>query len=175
MVQPSRQLADDHLAIDAVLKGLKTALESGAVETSHAKLDLFWARLAVHIRAEHLHLFPTIMESIWEKDAPGPLFTEAETAIDQLCEDHNFFMRELAGAIQTIRTLDKLEDLKQVQKVVLEIEKRLINHNELEENKVYQWARNVLSEQQQTELTKKIEHELANRPPRFSAEAWQHS
>ncbi|HTG92640.1 MAG TPA: hypothetical protein VL866_08655 [Pyrinomonadaceae bacterium] len=178
----SRRLADDHNALDQVLKELKAALESGDVKTSHAKLDLFWARLAVHIRAEHLHLFPTIMVGMREKtpdDSYGLPLVASEEAIDELREDHNFFMRELAEAIQMIRTLERpsdkpidLEAIKKIQSTVLEIERRLVRHNILEEKKVYRWAEIVLSEQKQFELATEIERELANRPPRFSAETW---
>ncbi|HSE32827.1 MAG TPA: hypothetical protein VLA93_14735 [Pyrinomonadaceae bacterium] len=180
MTEPGRRLADDHSAIDEVLQELKTALEFSDVETSHAKLDLFWARLAVHIRAEHLHLFPTVITAVREKEATGLALDEAEATVAQLCDDHNFFMHELAEAIQTIRgkLSDKLMDLdglKKVQSAVLEIERRLVRHNELEENKVYRWAGIVLNEQEQVDLAKNIERELANRPPRFSPEVWQHS
>ena len=185
MSKASRRLAHDHEAIDEVLQELKAALETGDVEASHAKLDLFWARLGVHIRAEHLHLFPTIVTGAQEKtpdDSSELVLMAAEAAIDELREDHSFFMRELADGIQTVRTLGKfsdrridLEGLKKVQSAVLEIEKRLVRHNALEENKVYRWAGIVLSEQKQFELAAEIERELANRPPRFSAETWQHS
>ncbi len=43
---------------------LKSALHAGDVEASHTGLDLFWARLAVHIRAEHLQLFPAIIDRL---------------------------------------------------------------------------------------------------------------
>ena len=180
----SRRLADDHNALDQVLKELKAALESGDVKTSHAKLDLFWARLAVHIRAEHLHLFPTVMAGVREKtpdDSSELVPMAAQAAIDQLRDDHNFFMHALADAIQRIRTLRKSSNeqidpggLKEIQTAVLEIEKRLISHNQLEEERVYRWAGDVLSEQRQAELATQIERELANRPPRFSPEKWQH-
>ena len=185
MVDPSRRLADDHFAIDQVLNELKASLANGDVEKSHAKLDLFWARLAVHIRAEHLHLFPAVVAAIREKpenDTSGPVPKDAEAAVEQLLDDHEFFMRELAAAVQTIRKLGKfadtridLEGLKGVQNIVLEIERRLVRHNDLEENKVYRWTNTVLSEQRQHELTTEIERELGNKPPRFSQDVWRHS
>lgn len=185
MADASRRLSDDHLAIHQVLHELKTTLENCEVETSHAKLDLFWARLAVHIRAEHLHLFPTIMAGVRENtpdDSSKLTLMAAEAAIDELRGDHNFFMDALAEAMQTIRTLGKfsdqrkdLEGLKRIRDAVLEIERRLVRHNEIEENKIYRWAALVLSEQEQIELMTKIEQELANRPPRFSPETWQSS
>jgi hypothetical protein len=72
MGQVSQQLIDDHAAIDRVLKELQAALWSSDLETAHAKLDLFWARLAVHVRAEHLHVFPTVLSSLDRASAPSP-------------------------------------------------------------------------------------------------------
>jgi hypothetical protein len=58
---------------------------------------------------------------------------------------------------------------------VREIERRLASHNQLEEQQIYQWVDVVLSEQGQAQLQTRIARELANKPPRFSAETWQHS
>ena len=90
--------------------------------------------------------------------------------------DHDFFMRELAGAVNTLREQpddpgDKTR-LASVLKVILAVEKRLSNHNEIEEKKVYRWARKILSEPQQEELAARMKAELDNRPSRFSAKAW---
>src|SRR6266496_959278 len=60
----SRRLADDHLALDEALRQFRETLDTGDIEASHARLDLFWARLAVHIRAEHLHLFPVVLNRL---------------------------------------------------------------------------------------------------------------
>jgi hypothetical protein len=62
--EASNQLIDDHVALDRMLKELKAALARRDVIAGHAKLDLFWARLAVHIRAEHLHLFPAVLSHL---------------------------------------------------------------------------------------------------------------
>ncbi len=48
------------------------------------KLDIFWARLAMHIRAEHLHLFPVTLKALESKDDPD--YKAAAKAIDQLHE-----------------------------------------------------------------------------------------
>jgi hypothetical protein len=185
MTEASGRLADDHLAIDQVLKELKTALENGDVETSHAKLDLFWARLAVHIRAEHLHVFPAVVAGVRDKspnERGYPDSKQMEVVVERLYDDHEFFMRELAAAIQIARKLGKssdrrsdLESLKTIENTVTAIERRLENHNELEEKHVYFWTGIVLSEQKQRELATKVEQELANGPPRFSTDEWQHS
>lgn len=154
------QLLDDHHAVSEVLRELLTALDNNDVQTSYSKLDLLWARLAVHIRAEHLHLFPTVMNRL----------IEAQSVVEKLRADHDFFMRELARAVGVLREFP--EQLANVRDTVREIEKRLATHNEIEENQIYHWASTILTEPEQTDLAARINAELENRPPRFSAEAW---
>jgi hemerythrin-like domain-containing protein len=156
------RLADDHHAVSEILKQLLTALDNKDVETSYARLDLLWARLAVHIRAEHLHLFPALASRL----------TEAQAMIDRLRVDHDFFMRELARAIGILRTG---AELTVVADIVREVEKRLATHNEIEENEIYRWSSTMLTEPEQLELLARINAELENRPPRFSEEAWTNS
>jgi hemerythrin superfamily protein len=156
------RLADDHHAVSEILKQLLTALDNKDVETSYARLDLLWARLAVHIRAEHLHLFPALASR----------GTEARAMIDRLRVDHDFFMRELARAIGILRTG---AELTVVADIVREVEKRLATHNEIEENEIYRWSSTMLTEPEQLELLARINAELENRPPRFSEEAWANS
>lgn len=171
MPQASAQLIDDHHSLDGVLKQLQAALRTSDVETTHAKLDLFWARLAVHIRAEHLHLFPTVLSSL-ETD-------EAQTAIAELRQDHDFFMHELAGAIEITRKLLTVvehqilkEGLDNVKNIVVQVEQRLVQHNEVEESQIYRWASTLLNPEQQAQLAKQITTELRNHPPRFTLSAW---
>ena len=174
MASEARQrLSDDHRAVNEVLKQLLTALNNKDVEASYSKLDLLWARLAVHIRAEHLHLFPTVINRLATDS------TEAQSVVDNLRADHDFFMRELARAVGILRELpaplENREDegkLNSVLDVVLEVEKRLAIHNETEENQVYCWASTILREPEQIELAARINTELEHRPPRFSVEAW---
>ncbi len=156
------RLSDDHHAVSKILKQLLTALDNKDVETSYARLDLLWARLAVHIRAEHLHLFPALASRL----------TEAQAMIDRLRVDHDFFMRELARAIGILRTG---AELTVVADIVREVEKRLATHNEIEENEIYRWSSTMLTEPEQLELLARINAELENRPPRFSEEAWANS
>ena len=170
MVARARQLlSDDHEAVHEVLQQLLTALNKKDVQTSHDKLDLLWARLAVHIRAEHLHLFPAIASKS----------SEAQSIIDHLRADHDFFMRELAQAIGVLRELPTILDnasdeakWASVDDAVREIEKRLASHNEIEENQIYHLASTLLSEPAQMELSTRINAELEHRPSRFSVEAW---
>ena len=160
-----QRLLDDHHAVSEVLKQLLTALGNKDVQTSYSKLDLLWGRLAVHIRAEHLHLFPTVMSR---------RLTEAQPVVENLRVDHDFFMRGLARAIGVLRELPAIDEasLTAVANTVREIEKRLATHNEIEENQIYHWASTILTEPEQTDLAARINAELENRPPRFSAEAW---
>jgi len=168
----SERLSDDHQAVSEILKQLLTALHNKDVEVSHFKLDLLWARLAVHIRAEHLHLFPAVVSE----------FGAAESIIVHLRADHDFFMRELARAIGVLRGLPKRiveasDDVKlaTVGDTVREIEKRLLSHNDIEEHQIYRLTSTMLTKTEQMELAKRINTELENRPSRFSEEAWANS
>ena len=174
MSQAREQLSDDHHAVGEVLKQLLTALDNKDVQTSYSKLDLLWARLAVHIRAEHLHLFPAVT---------ARLGGEAEPIVESLRIDHDFFMRELARGVgilrellvqKTITTSDEAL-LADVSETVREIDKRLATHNEIEESQIYRWSSSLLTEPEQLDLLARINAELENRPPRFSAETWANS
>ena len=164
MAQVSEQLIDDHAALDEILKQLQTALRNSNIEVAHARLDLFWARLAVHIRAEHLHLFPIVPD-------------EVQGIVAELREDHNFFMGHLALAVEIMRELVTLPDhlivpegLNNVKKIVLEVEQRLVKHNELEESTVYVSV--SMNPEEQSELASRISTELRKHPPRFILSTW---
>ena len=157
----SEQLSDDHGAVHEVLAQLLTALRKNDVKTSYVKLDLLWARLAVHIRAEHLHLFPAVLRRM----------TEAQPTVERLREDHDFFMRELARAVAILREPSRPHE-RSVLEIVSEVAKRLADHNDIEEKQVYHWATTILTETEQIDLVSRINAELENRPSRFSMEAW---
>jgi F0F1-type ATP synthase delta subunit len=159
---PRLRLLDDHQAVSEILEQLLTALDNNDRQTSYARLDLLWARLAVHIRAEHLHLFPAIASTL----------PQAQPLIDRLRDDHDFFMRELARGINILR--DKGE-LAAVRDIAREVEKRLATHNGIEESEIYRWSSTMLSEPEQLQLLARINAEIENRPPRFSEEAWANS
>ena len=162
MAEVSLRLSDDHHAVSEVLEQLLTALENKDVQTSHSRLDLLWARLAVHIRAEHLHLFPAVTDRV----------AEAQAIVKSLRADHDFFMHELARAIGILRELPDTTKLAAVADTVRQVEERLATHNEIEENQIYRWSSTILSESEQAELLARINAELENRPPRFSEQAW---
>ena len=175
-----QRLSDDHRAVDQVLKQLLTALHNKNISASYSKLDLFWARLAVHIRVEHLHLFPAVLNHLsGAPDAVGPDLSEAKSVVENLRADHDFFMHELARAVGILRELPRPLDhpegeakLNSVRDMVLAVEKQLANHNKIEENQIYRWASTILTEEEQKDLATRINAELENRPSRFSAEAW---
>jgi len=164
MAEVHLRLSDDHHAVGEVLEQLLTALENKDVQTSYSRLDLLWARLAVHIRAEHLHLFPAVI-------AKSDL-SEAQVVIKNLRADHDFFMHELARAIAILRELPHETKLAAVTDIVRRVEERLATHNDIEENQIYRWSSTFLSESEQLELLARINAELENRPPRFSEQAW---
>lgn len=182
MTQVSEQLIDDHASLDKVLKQLELTLRSTDLKTAHAKLDLFWARLAVHIRAEHLHLFPAVLKGLENaalRHVAAPSLDEALTVIAELRGDHDFFMHELARAVEVTRKLLTVlehpilkEGLNNVRKIVFEVEQRLVKHNELEESQLYRWATTLLNSEEQAKLVKQIATELRKHPPRFTPSAW---
>ena len=171
----SKLLLNDHDKVGDLLGQLLAALHDKDVQSSYAKLDLLWARLAVHIRAEHLHLFPAVLNAL-SSDAAAE-WNDVRSQIERLREDHNFFMRELARAVSILRELpldspDIETRLTSVLEVVLEVEKRLANHNEMEENYIYRWATKFLTKPEQMDLARRINAELEHRPSRFSVNAW---
>ena len=89
-------LSDDHREVDLLLADALENLRLGNGLEAFQALDLFWARLAMHIRAEHLHLFPAVLNTS-HPDSEVPQTLEA------LRRDHDFFMHELADAIKAMR------------------------------------------------------------------------
>ena len=170
------RLLHDHAELGDLLNQLNASLEANDVARTHAALDLFWARLAVHIRAEYLHLFPAISRAAGRVDASNEVLppAEPEHTIAKLREDHDFFMHELAEAIAITRDLSpKVEantvtQLGEVKAKIDAVCARLVIHNEIEETGIYEWSSSLLSEGEQTELASQVQKELDNLPPRFS-------
>ena len=165
--QAASLLADDHSEIDILIGDLLSALEDGEKTKAFARLDLLWARLAVHIRAEHLCLFPTILGASFSNTGSGPTYQEAERAIDQLRLDHDFFMRELGTTVKTKRNHEDAsgheavkKQLREVRRSVVEIQSRLAEHNRLEETYVYGWLNVLLDETERSALMARIRREL---------------
>ena len=165
MMDPENELlSNDHAQIDLLLADTLEKLEANDPDAFSA-LDLFWARLAMHIRAEHLHLFPAvkiISETELLSDMPGIL--------ERLRRDHDFFMHELADVIKDMRSLtaeNEHETKRHAARRVEAIRDRLVDHNAIEEERIYP-LRSVLSQQDEEELSRSIAKELNNLPPRFS-------
>lgn len=155
-----RTLETDHRELDDLYRSAVTALGSGSRAAALIKVDVFWARLAMHIRAEHLHLFPAIMRS----GADG-------TVIEGLRNDHNIFMSKLAESMKLLRAAehDAEPDLGAALSILVDIGTRLEEHNRLEEETVYAQDLTFLTGAEQDELAFSIEKEITNLPPRFSA------
>ena len=171
-------LVDDHAGVDALLRDLWREFDRGDARAVLEKLDFLWARLAVHIRAEHLHLFPALLAASESRrrdgsgDAPSP--GEVQTAVERLREDHDFFMRELAGAVNAARELaaqggpPDRERLQQIRARVSAVAERLVEHNRVEEQQVYLWPGALLAEAELDTLRAGVRREIDNLPPRFS-------
>ena len=180
--QVSQLLANDHDQLDELLTDLEAALQAGEVKISHAKLDLFWARLAVHIRAEHLHVFPRLLTALKKSETVRqgvPPAVNAASMIDHLGQDHDFFMHELAGAVAMMREVrttlpaNLRDTLEEVGKIVNGVRQRLAAHNETEELQVYRWLSELLDVTELVKLESEVSVELGKRPSRFSDSAWK--
>ena len=171
-------LERDHEELDGVLGELFLALDRGDKDKSFARLDLLWARLAVHIRAEHLCLFPAIIgapPALFTGSGGAPRLEEAQSAIAVLRSDHDFFMHELAKAINLMRAMKDIPDadaivesLEEVRSIVLSVKTRLSAHNQLEEKQVYGWIDVLLDEAERSALDARMRRELENLPSRFT-------
>jgi hypothetical protein len=80
----------------------------------------------------------------------APDLREAQSIVDKLRADHDFFMRKFAHAVGILRELPRSLDsadgkarFTSVLDVVLEVERQLAKHNEIEENKIYPWASTI--------------------------------
>jgi hemerythrin superfamily protein len=176
----NKVLSNDHAELDALLEEIFAALDTGDTRHSFQRLDLFWARLAMHIRAEHLHLFPKILAAVEERKTTGengqclPAPEKARMFIEELRADHDFFMRELASAVKQMRRLPDSNEqtasqiLLDTRKKLAAIKRRLERHNRIEESQIYQWADEILNLSERAALDHKIKEELENMPPRFA-------
>ena len=170
---PENLLADDHEALDDLLQKLSAALDSRDGASILTQLDLFWARLAIHIRAENLHLFPTLLKIVNQGRGLPTNTVGVREAVAKLRDDHNFFMSKLARAVAVARELPPnlgasgTEMVSQIREIVDSVRLRLVFHNTLEEKFVYGLPERVLSEEDQATLAAGMQRELANLPQRF--------
>jgi hypothetical protein len=95
-------------------------------------------------------------------------------AVERLREDHDFFMRELAGAVNAARELaaqdgpPDLERLRQIRGRVSAVADRLVEHNRVGEQQVYLWPDALLAGTELDMLRAGVRREIENLPPRFS-------
>jgi len=169
-------LEDDHASLGRLLDELDTELTKPAVSRAFDLLDRFWGGLAVHIRAEHLHLFPAVtnVPTSWYTGNDGrPTSAEMRSLVERLRSDHDFFMKELALMIKTMREMvtsgsaptARIDGLRRSLAV---LRKRLEDHNHLEEQQVYRWPALVFDDVTMAELRDGLRQELQNLPGRFS-------
>jgi hemerythrin-like domain-containing protein len=172
-------LISDHLELDSLVAELFSALDKGDTADVYRKLDFFWARLAMHIRAEHLHLFPAILKTARKGQQPQPApnglipsVEDVENSIRNLQNDHNFFMRELGEAVKQMFEMrennwqDETAKIRALREKIAALCERLKKHNELEESGIYLWAE-IFTPAEMATLQSKIQKELENLPPRF--------
>lgn len=169
-------LEDDHESLGQLLTELDGELARHNFPHALEFLDLFWARLAVHIRAENLHLFPALASvpaSLFTGKGALPTRDEAHTVLLQLRSDHDFFMKELAEIIKRARGIraGNSEDFhvaEELRRRLVVIGKRLEAHNRLEEERTYAWPALIFDEPTMLRLCERLRHELENLPRRFA-------
>ena len=169
-------LAKDHRQLDKLLGAVLAALQGENSIEAFETLDLFWARLAMHIRAENLHLFPSVLNKVKgdypDRNCEYLPSMEVEKAIERLTADHNFFMQQLSRAIRILRETriasNLTSEFETVREIIGGVSERLTAHNELEELIIYQMPRKLLPREEQIELATRIRRELEKLPPRFT-------
>jgi iron-sulfur cluster repair protein YtfE (RIC family) len=150
--------------VDDLLREVLAAVASADGPRTLEALDVLWARLAVHIRAEHLRLFPVLAQH-----ADGDWQTT--NLLAHLKEDHNFFMTELAAAVKIARLPSGADAcFEKVRQIVEKVAERLSEHDRIEEAELYPLAAppNVPSEDVER-IAAEIRHELDNLPSRLTA------
>jgi len=173
-LHPEKLLSEDHHELDQLLVAVKSALEGNDARQIYSVLDLFWARLAMHIRAEHLQLFPSIVKNIEKGHAELEWAGIVDKTIDALRDDHDFFMHELANAIKMTRELQREVDLNESDSRLIElrhklatVSARLEKHNVTEEKIIYPLPHTLLAPAERSALANRIGRELENMPQRF--------
>jgi len=169
-------LENDHESLGQLLTELDGELAENSFPRAFELLDLFWARLAIHIRAENLHLFPALANaraSLFTGKGGLPTRDEVHNVLLQLRSDHDFFMKELARMMKAMREIAdnqsaRAKVIEGVRQGTLIIKKRLETHNRVEEEQAYTWPSLLFDEPTVARLSENVRHELENLPPRFS-------
>jgi hypothetical protein len=156
-------LGTDHAELHDLLKSAREELDHADLARAYAATDLFWARLAMHIRAEHLHVFPFVR---------GIAGNEIAGVLGELRRDHDMFMVELGRAMKALRLGfhfgNEVETLATVAGLVHKVAQRLIIHDEIEESRVYPVVDSCRDAGVAMEYVNRgVLKELQNLPPRF--------
>jgi len=162
-------LESDHASLDKLLQDAISALEVDAAHT-YRSLDIFWARLAMHIRAEHVVVFPALRAA----DSNGRLErSDVPEILTVLRHDHDFFMTELARAIKALRLVfhfgNEAETVHIVRGIVEQVNTRLEQHNRIEEEIIYPIIASL--ETPPAEVAAQVLKQLENLPHRFRSGA----
>jgi hemerythrin superfamily protein len=162
-------LSLDHDELDGLLVGIFESINEADLEGTFRRLDIFWARLAVHIRAEHIHLFPAISGLSSSVD-PDSRFAKLPDQITRLRADHEYFMKDLSAIIKSMRAAEnnRSEVLKQANETLIALKGRLLEHNRIEEEQIYNVGKSFLEDIEN--ISAAVETELANLPPRLNSE-----
>ena len=88
-------LGKDHKQLDKLLGAVLAALEGENSVEAFETLDLFWARLAMHIRAENLHLFPSVLNKVKVEDGESQLEYLPSREAQKAIELHKSFTLEV--------------------------------------------------------------------------------
>jgi hypothetical protein len=171
-------MQQDHEELAELLQELYRELDEGEVVRSYQLLDLFWVRLAVHIRAENVCLFPAILNAPLDRFGSTndlPTIDRARATVARLREDHNLFMNKLTTAIKITREvleaggeIDVAGKLELVRENVVAVAEVLEEHNSVEEKEVYKWPRALLTESELARLESAVRMEIGNLPPRVA-------
>lgn len=169
-------LAHDHEDLNLILEELNKVFSLKDLDKALEVLDSFWGRLAVHIRAENVFLFPALLnvlndtEKVSHPELSDMKRKEISHMLAELIEDHNYFMKQLIPVVKKLRTLCKNRDstgLSEIQNSLIPVFERLEKHNEIEETQIYRQAKLLLKPAEQIELNQKIDQDLKNLPARL--------
>ena len=161
-------LKSDHDELDGLLAGIFGLINESDFAGTFLRLDVFWARLAVHIRAEHLHLFPAVCEASRSAN-PDSQFEELPDVIAELRGDHEHFMKALAALVKLMRSAKSNERdiLEEVRENLIPLKNRIVEHNRIEEERIYNVARSSLLDVET--ISAAVRKELVNLPPRLNS------
>jgi hemerythrin superfamily protein len=150
-------LESDHKEINDLLHRAREVIFLSDREYVYAAVDMVWARLAVHIRAEHIRLFPALIGAGAD-----------EKILDGLRNDHASFMNALGQVIKNLTgdPVGKIESGEMILAILDNVENRLLEHNELEERLIYPITL-CFEKADAIRLYDEIKRELDNIPPRF--------